>query len=122
MVVDGLGLRRHGAKTFFFWDFVSLVVRVFSSDGDDLARGDTRSGSVSFGANYDDSSSSEFNAPQGFPYWEEASASGGGEALEAPLWEKASGGGGVRGVFSPGGRPAPYLDCFLGECRDANLK
>ena len=28
MVVDGLGLRRHGAKTFFFWDFVSLVVQV----------------------------------------------------------------------------------------------
>ena len=112
MVVDGLGLRRHGAKTFFFWDFVSLVVRVFSSDGDDLARGDTRSGSVSFGANYDDSSSSELSAPPGFPYWEEASTSGGRVALEAPLWEQASGGGGGPGSLLPGRAPCPLSRLF----------
>ena len=37
MLVDGLGLRRHGAKTFFQWDFASVVISISTSVEDELA-------------------------------------------------------------------------------------
>ena len=36
VLCDGLGLRKHGAKTFFEWDFVSCVVRIASTLDEEL--------------------------------------------------------------------------------------
>ena len=103
LVVDGLGLSRHGAKTVFFWDFHSLVVSVLSGEDEgDLALEAARNRAYSFGANYSDSSGSEYDTPEGFPYWEEPSTFEGTEPLGAPL-----GGGGGPGGLLPGRAPCP---------------